>query len=618
MNPEKDEIKNKIREKFKGNKNDVIVIPADKEETFLADDSEKRVAIYVRVSTDSINQTSSFELQKNYYTDIVDRHKGWTLVDIYADEGISGTSLNHRDSFLRMIEDCKTGNIDLIVTKSVSRFARNLEDCIHYVYELRSMPHPVAIYFEVENIYTLNEDTEMILAFTATLAQEESRNKSKSMNASIDMRFSRGILLTPVLLGYDHDENGNLVINEEEANTVRLIFFLYLYGCSCEQIAQKLTELGRKTKTNNEIWSASTVSGILHNERHCGDVVARKTYTPNYLDHKSKKNNKNRNQYRYENHHEAIVSRNDFVAVQHMMQNAKYHSKYSNKSFLPELYAVSDGVLKGYVAIHPTWAGFTSDDYLNASKSVYTFDEFDRKEKKEYQANEGDFDFRGFEIARSQFFDNANKISATFGIDGYIFSTAALRKLNSAEYVEVLLNPITLKIAVRITSNKNNKYAIRWVSRKKGVLYPNKITGGAYIKTIYELFGWNETCRYRVNGILNDKGDNKILFFDITETEVFIPYDSLSKEKIEKEMKPIGSTKWSVKAYPESWIDNFGNNYYVQQDFETLCAAEQPKFENGAIKKYSNIDVDNVTSQSELKENIYNIINEIKGEVDNE
>lgn len=618
MNSEKDEIKNKIREKYKGKKNDVIVVPAEKEETFLADDSEKRVAIYVRVSTDSINQTSSFELQKNYYTDIVEKHKGWTLVDIYADEGISGTSLKHRDSFLKMIEDCKTGNIDLIVTKSVSRFARNLEDCIHYIRELRLMLHPVAVYFEVENIYTFNEEAEMLLAITATLAQEESRNKSKSMNASIDMRFSRGILLTPVLLGYDHDEDGNLVINEEEAKTVRLIFFLYLYGCSCEQIAQKLTELGRKTKINNEIWSANTVRGILHNERHCGDVIARKTYTPNYLDHKSKKNNKNRNQYRYENHHEAIISREDFVAVQHMMQNAKYNSKYSNKSFLPELYAVTEGVLKGYVAIHPTWAGFTSNDYWNASESVYDLTELSNEIEQEYKANEGDFDFRGFEIARSQFFDNANRISVTFGIDGYTFSTSALKKLDLAEYVEILLNPITQKIAVRITSNKNNKYAIRWGSRKNAGLYPNKISGAAYIKTIYEIFGWNEKCRYRVNGILNDRGDNKVLFFDITETEIFIPYDSIPKEKIENEMKPIGSTKWSVKAYPKKWIDNFGNDYYVQQDFESFCINEPCYFETEESKKYSNIDVDNVTSQSELKENIHNIINEIKGEVDNE
>lgn len=617
MNFEKNEMKNTIREKYKGNKDNIMVIPAEQEETFLSDDSEKRVAIYVRVSTDSINQTSSFELQKNYYTDIVAKHKNWTLVDIYADEGISGTSLKHRDSFMRMIEDCKKESIDLIVTKSVSRFARNLEDCIHYVHKLRSMSHPVAIYFEVENIYTLNEDTEMMLAFTATLAQEESRNKSKSMNASIEMRFSRGILLTPVLLGYDHDEDGNLVINEEEANTVRLIFFLYLYGCSCEQIAKKLTELGRKTKINNEVWSSSTVSGILHNERHCGDVLARKTYTPNYLDHKSRKNNKNRNQYRFENHHEAIISRDDFIAVQHMMQNAKYHSKYSNKSFLPELYAVSDGILKGYVAIHPTWAGFNTDDYLNASKSVYDCENLDCDMRKEYQAQKGDFDFRGFEIARSQFFDHTNKISLTFSIDGYTFSTAAVRKLNSSQYVEVLINPITYKIAVRITS-KNNKYAIRWVTRQNGVLYPNKIKAAAYINTIYELFGWNEKCRYRINGVLNDNGDMKLLFFDVTETEIFIPYDSLPRESIENEMKPIGSTKWSVKAYPEKWIENFGNDYYVQQDFESYCIDKQTDLNDEVIKKYTSIDDINVKSHSELKENINNIINEIRGEVDNE
>lgn len=618
MNSEKDEIKERIRARYKGNQDNLDIIIADEEETYLADDSEKRVAVYVRVSSDSINQTSSFELQKNYYTDIVDRHEGWTLVDIYADEGITGTSLDHRDSFLKMIEDCKAGMIDLIVTKSVSRFARNLKDCTQYADELKSLKNPVGIYFENENIYTFNPADEIRLSLSATIAQEESRIKSTSMNSSIEMRFSRGILLTPVLLGYDHDEDGNLVINEEEASTVRLIFFLYLYGCSCQEIADKLVVLGRKTKIKNETWSASTVREILHNERHCGDVLARKTYTPNYLNHKSKKNNRKRNQYYFKNHHEAIISRDDFIAVQHMMQNAKYHSKYSNKSFLPELYAVSEGILKGYVAIHPTWGGFTSSDYLDASKSVYDLKELDNKAKKEYQADEGDFDFRGFEIARSQFFDQANKTSVTFGIDGYIFSTAALRKLDSVECVEILLNPITLKIAVRIAKNKNSKYAIRWVSRKNGALYPNKIAGAAYINTIYKIFCWNEKCRYRVNGVLNDKGDNKILFFDITETEVFIPYDSLPKEKIENEMRPIGSTKWSVKAYPKSWIESFGNDYYVQQDFESLCATEQPKFENEITKKYSNIDDINVTSRSELKENISNIINEIKGKVDNE
>lgn len=147
-----------------------------------------------------------------------------------------------------MIEDCKQGKIDLIVTKSVSRFARNTLDCLEYVRELKNLPNPVGIFFETENIYTLDSRSEMALSFIATMAQEESHIKSDIMNASIEMRFSRGILLTPVLLGYDKDENGRLVINEVEAKTVKLIFFLYLYGNTCQQIANILTEYGRKTK----------------------------------------------------------------------------------------------------------------------------------------------------------------------------------------------------------------------------------------------------------------------------------------------------------------------------------------------------------------------------------
>ena len=127
-----------------------------------------------------------------------------------------------------MIEDCKAGKIDLIVTKSVSRFARNVLDCIGYSRELASMQPPIGIFFETENIYTLNSNSEMALSFIATLAQEESHTKSEIMNASIEMRFKRGVFLTPVLLGYDQDDDGNLIINEEEAKTVRLIFFMYL------------------------------------------------------------------------------------------------------------------------------------------------------------------------------------------------------------------------------------------------------------------------------------------------------------------------------------------------------------------------------------------------------
>ena len=200
-------------------------------------------------------------------------------------------------------------------------------DCIGQVRKLRALPNPVGVFFETENIYTLNSNSEMSLSFISTLAQEESHTKSEIMNASIEMRFSRGIFLTPELLGYDKDEDGNLVINEDEAQTVRLIFFLYLYGYNCNQIAEILMNLGRRTKPGNYKWSASTVMSVLQNERHCGDVKARKTYTPNYLDHKSKPNKQNRNQYYRRDHHEPIINRDDFITVQRLLTNLLFRHR---------------------------------------------------------------------------------------------------------------------------------------------------------------------------------------------------------------------------------------------------------------------------------------------------
>ena len=167
--------KEKIRQRYKGiNPDELDIIPALPPQTLDKDGQEQRVAVYARVSTDDPRQTSSYELQKNHYQDLVDRHPGWRLVDIYADEGISGTSLKHRDSFIRMIADCKAGKIDLIITKSVSRFARNVLDCIGYARELSAMKPPIGIFFETENIFTLNSNSEMSLSFISTLAQEES------------------------------------------------------------------------------------------------------------------------------------------------------------------------------------------------------------------------------------------------------------------------------------------------------------------------------------------------------------------------------------------------------------------------------------------------------------
>lgn len=300
---------------------------------------------------------------------MIKSHEGWTFVGIYADEGISGTSMQHREEFQRLMRDCNEGKIDLIVTKSVSRFVRNIVDCIANVRKLANRNHPIGVFFETEHIYTLDNTSEMMLAVLSASAQEESHTKSEIMNISIEQRFSRGIFLTPELLGYDKDEDGNLVINYEEAKTVKMCFYMFLGGYTTGEIAKVLTELKRPTKKKNTKWTASSVVSVLQNERHCGDVLSRKTYTPNYLDHKSKKNRQDRNQYRQQEHHEEIVSRQVYQAAQQLLKA----SRYRRKGFpLPTLEVVDGGALKGFVPVNRSWNGFSSDDYMFASEQAYT------------------------------------------------------------------------------------------------------------------------------------------------------------------------------------------------------------------------------------------------------
>lgn len=555
--------KEKIRSRYQGIDPDLLVVIPAKTEAGLYDDNiHRRVAVYVRVSTDDPHQTSSYELQKNYYEDYVKRHSNWDLVDIYADEGISGTSLKHRDSFNRMIADCNAGKIDMIVTKSVSRFSRNIVDCISTVNELKMRTPPVGVLFENEQIFTLDNKSEMSLSFISAMAQEESHTKSTSMNASYEMRFSHGIFLTPPLLGYDQDENGKLIINEEEAKTVRLIFFTYLYGYSTTAIAELLTELARPTKKGNITWSSSSVLNVLQNERHCGEVLARKTYTPNYLDHRSKKNRGERNQYRYSEDHEAIITPTDFVAVQRKISNAKYGG-----AGIPELHVISTGILKGFVTVNPRWASFTSDDYKIASEEIADGVKNNTSEMS-VQVQNGDLDFRGFEIARTQFFESARKIRVTFSMDHIIFSKDALQKLDDSEYVEFLVHPQKHLFAVRKCS-KETRTGIKWASGVSGRMKPRVLSCAAYISTLFELFSWNCNYRYRAGGVRCQNGGESILIFDLSETEILIPTALFEKfcqenDTTHLEFSPLHlqGQKQTVLAYPQSWADSFGNEYY--------------------------------------------------------
>ena len=608
--------KAKIRERYKGKLlDDVEIIPALPQPKLYDDNRVKRVAAYARVSTIDINQTTSYELQKNHYTDLIQKHEGWVFVDIYADEGLSGTSLNHRDAFVRMIEDCKQGKIDLIVTKSVSRFARNTLDCLEYVRELKNLPNPVGIFFETENIYTLDSRSEMALSFIATMAQEESHIKSDIMNASIEMRFSRGILLTPVLLGYDKDENGRLVINEVEAKTVKLIFFLYLYGNTCQQIANILTEYGRKTKKGNTKWTAGTVLQVLQNERHCGDVLTRKTWTPNYLDHKSKKNRQNLEQRRWKNQHDAIISRADFMAVQELIRNAKY----GNKGFLPELRVVDEGILKGYVSVNPRWAAFLAKDYIEASSSILDIQE-NKNEEVKIEVQGGDFDLRKYQVARSQFFDRSNIVSMTFSINNIIFSTECIKKMPKNQFVEMLINPCKKMFAVRQCNKDECRNAVQWSKRKGDLFLTRVISGAAFIPTIYEIMNWNVDHKYRLRGEVHTNGNEVLITFNMTETEIFISNDH-GKHKLPERMKPFtNGPKKDIMAFPSDWASTFGNSYYRQaqaKELAMLSAKKDLKISEEGIA-YNSSDINDVTSQEELCENIQNIKNEMQQEILND
>lgn len=604
-----DEQKARIRQRYKGiDPEELEVIPALPPEDIFKTEKKLRVAVYARVSTDDPRQTSSYELQKNHYQDVVNKNPNWMLVEIYADEGISGTSLQHRDAFKKMIEDCEAGKIDLIITKSVSRFARNVVDCIRYVRELSSLRPPVGVFFETEHLNTLDPKSEMILSFMSTLAQEESHTKSEIMNSSIEMRFRRGIFLTPPLLGYDQDENGDLVINPHEAKIVQLIFYMYLNGSSTQQIADSLTELGCKTKKNNDVWSCSTILQILQNERHCGDVLARKTWTPNYLDHKSRKNNQDRNQYRKVGHHEAIISRDDFIAVQKLITNAKY----GNKEILPELHVIQEGSLSGFISINPRWSGFKARDYFEASQSVLKPANMNVPDT--ITASAGSFDLRDYEVARGQFFSSVGRMSVSFSYKQISFNKDAIRKFPNIKFVELLIHPSSKLLAIRPCSSET-KNKVQWSRLKDGQLIPKPISGAAFLPTLYEIFKWDKKCKYRILGVAHQKGNENVLIFNMDDTEIRIPTSTNDVSAPNNNMPDTISDSKSVLAYPADWMNSFGNNYYTQSQAPELTEFTADKNWQTASesKPYKEPELQ-TTPKETIIQNIKNIITEIKGD----
>ena len=320
-------------------KRQMTIVPEAEKEEHLHGFSwkKKRVAAYARVSTEQDAQQNSYEAQIEYYTDYIKSKPEWVFVGIYSDEGITGTSYKRRDGFNQMLADAKDGKIDLILTKSISRFSRNTVDSLSVTRELKA--RGVEVYFEKENISSMDVQAELIFTIMSSVAQEESRSISENVRWGVKRSMEAGKVNLPwnSFLGYEKGPDGLPKIVEEEAKIVRRIYQTYLKGKSFKGIAEELTADGIKSPRGYETWSTSTVQSILQNEKYKGDARLQKTYTVDFLTKEKRKNNGELKSYYIKDSHDPIVSEETFELVQQEIKRrtqrgGKFHdSPFSNK-----------------------------------------------------------------------------------------------------------------------------------------------------------------------------------------------------------------------------------------------------------------------------------------------
>ena len=291
-----------------------------------------KVAAYCRVSTDDEDQLNSYRTQKAYYTELIKKNPKWRFAGIYADEGITGTMAKKRDDFMRMIEDCEKGKIDLILIKSVSRYARNIVDCISYIRKLKALG--IGIYFEEQNINSLTEDSEVYIGIYGVMAQSESENISANVKWGINKRMQNGTYACRFnLLGYRRDKvTREIQIVPEEAETVKKIFRMYLQGMSLDQIKAYLENNNILTVTGNTVWDKGVIRSMLTNEKYVGDVMFQKTYREDCISKKVRINRGEMDRYLVTDNHPAIIDRDTFRLVKRELVRRSSKQRVSEKA----------------------------------------------------------------------------------------------------------------------------------------------------------------------------------------------------------------------------------------------------------------------------------------------
>ena len=543
------------------------------------DAGPKRVAVYARVSTKSPNQVSSIENQQKYYTKKIEDEEHWSMGEIYSDEGFSGTSVKKRKAFQRMIADAKAKDMDLILCASISRFSRNLKECLEYIDELRttSPSHPVGVYFETENIYPLDPQSDPQLEIYAMLADWESANKSRRMILSYDQRIITGQYPVADLLGYRHTIDGDLIIQEDEAKTVKFIFYSYVLGYTYAEIAEFLTNMERPTLKGRTDWTPQMVRSIMLNERRWGDLEARKTIVINYKKGKTRKNNGTRDWAFVPDYHTGIVSRDIAKAVRLVAVSNNQQPGVS------DLAVITEGAFKGYVSISLGWNGVDNDTLHKICRSVYEPEELHIIEREarilagEEHSNVLSMAFNGCEVPLGVYFLNKHMPSLTITPKSIKFNKAAHQRLDYCEYIEMLYHPVLKSIIIR-QSREGTTNAVRWV-KEEGTPIP-QFTSRALAEAIYKNMSWKPELSFKFRCVTKERNGTKIMIVSLEEPQVLVDKAAREKLNIQDDGQPVqyiqhtvtvAENDTSFSARVQRWHSTrFGISYSLKKRREAV------------------------------------------------
>lgn len=513
-------VKRQIRDRVRNAKvaDNAVFIPA-KPEPRVYDDGKKMVAAYTRVSTLSTEQVSSIENQTRFYTEKIEKNPNWTLQKIYSDEGKSGTSMKKRTAFRQMLQDARNNKMDLILCASVSRFARNVSDCMEQVRELRTQnpSHPVGVFFETENIYTLDPASHQALSMHAMLADWESANKSRRMIISYDQRICMGQYPLADGLGYRHTKDGKIIIEPEEAKTVRYIFLSFISGDSCRKIAGDLTRMGRQTLRGRRDWNENMVHSIMLNERRWGDLSVRKTVVIDYVKGTTVKNDQIRDAAFVSGHHEGIVSPEIAKAARLIMDSCHGYT-----GGVAESCVIKDGALKGFVSISPSWGGIDMGSLTAICRAAYTEEEYGRLELEERlrSGKEGSsiapIDMAGYQVPNGSVFMNRQTPALTMTERSIRINRYVHARLGGCPYAEFLYHPVLKMLAIREAGEEDGN-AVAWNTEGRQVLH---IPAAAFCRAVYENMDWIPSFGFRFRGITRERDGAKVMVFYLDEPQI--------------------------------------------------------------------------------------------------